>query len=296
MLGNSFGSVLREVGCHTFRYTIHTHTHTLATLQRAVLYMGGYVNVLMWLAGGRKYKQKRGQRERLEPQWDPQWSRSHLISVPTRCLKVEGKRSGVTVQRETRYNQAIDAKCCRSNWIHFKQLKERRRKNSTDCTWGPEATWCRSLMFGGNCSLNTLRSASGWYYWPRQTRGLEGFWQVDKCCLTRQSTGRVVRCSLTALTLSPSATQKGVEPFKHTQPWIRPLVPGHQVSEPAVFFPPKPWKRDTSGLLRVKPGEMPLDKILTTHSERSTDASVFGDGVKWWHIHFHHWGWRDLVV
>lgn len=37
-------------------------------------------------------------------------------------------------------------------------------------------------------------SSSGWYYWSRQIKGLERFWQVDKCCLTRQSTGQTVRC------------------------------------------------------------------------------------------------------
>lgn len=79
-----------------------------------------------------------------------------------------------------------------------------------------------ALMFRGDCFPNTLLHYSGWYYWMRQIKGLQGFWQVDKCCLTRQSAGQTVQCSLTALTLHPTAT-KGFEliwhVYSHTHTW-----------------------------------------------------------------------------
>lgn len=43
MLGNSFGSVFRGVGYHTFARI--THTHSPPTLQRAVQHTREYVNI-----------------------------------------------------------------------------------------------------------------------------------------------------------------------------------------------------------------------------------------------------------
>lgn len=107
-------------------------------------------------------------------------------------------------------------------------------------------------------------STSGWYYWRRQIKGLEGFWQVDKCCLTRQSTGQTVRCSLTALTLHPSAT-KGFELVSHTHTQNHGFIPSYEaikclnwlclggwIKEWIFFFLPKPWKRATLELLPLK--------------------------------------------
>lgn len=121
--------------------------------------------------------------------------------------------------------------------MHFKQHEEKRKKTQLH-RWhlgllsnvaSPQkkstALWCSEATV-----LLIHCSTSGWYYWRRQIKGLEGFWQVDKCCLTRQSTGQAVRCSLTALTLRPSAT-KGFEllSLTHTErsmdlsPRTRPL-------------------------------------------------------------------------
>ena len=104
--------------------------------------------------------------------------------------------------------------------------KKKHQRNTTDGTWGSTAM-CRlspkkkkkkksTELWCTEASVLLIYSfTSGSYYWRRQIKGLEGFWQVDKCCLTRQSTGQTVRCSPTTLTLHPPAT-KGFELISHT--------------------------------------------------------------------------------
>lgn len=125
---------------------------------------------------------------------------------------------------------------------------------------------------------------SGSYYWRRQIKGLEGFWQVDKCCLTRQSTGQTVRCSLTTLTLHPPAT-KGFELISHAHSHTQRAVDLSTCTRPSsvwtavsgrldqglCFFLPKPWKRAMLRPPQVKllwlmcACKILLNKILTEH-------------------------------
>lgn len=131
-----------------------------------------------------------------------------------------------------------------SNNTREKKKKKSRSINATkpmapgalqhcgaSCQKKSTVLWCSEASV-----LLIYSFTSGSYYWRRQIKGLEGFWQVDKCCLTRQSTGQTVRCSLTTLTLHPPAT-KGFELISHAhshthrEPWIYPLVQGHRVSE-----------------------------------------------------------------
>lgn len=175
----------------------------------------------MWLVGGRKckkcWKNKKGQRK---------WSFSEIQSgVCLMSLDIswwKGSHSARKGQRQRAMRDSLQSgNRCKMLWEQLNALQttqgEKKEEATTQLMAPGALKHCGTTLWCSEATVLLTRcSASGWYYWLRQIRGLEGFWQVDKCCLTRQSTGQTVRCSPTALTLHPSATQKGFELLSHT--------------------------------------------------------------------------------
>jgi len=151
-----------------------------------------------------------------------------------------------------------------------KRIKERRGTAKTQLMPPGALELCGSALW---CSETTVLlihcAASGWSYWLRHIRGLEGFWQVDKCFLTWQSTGQAVRCSPDRIDCSSLCDTERLwttHTQTHREPWIYPLIP-------------KPWKGAALGRLWVQLW-FTLARYFSTRYIRSPAGSAQGQMEK----------------